>query len=121
MRCSMLRRTRSFWLRWRIEQSGSTRFMTGVTDSNAPPKEKRRVSRLMLLQVALTLLAFTYLIYKSDVSTLVRTFQDAPLWGVPAQVLTLLTVMFAGAVRWRFLLAAYGAKSRPPLLRLFRL
>lgn len=95
--------------------------MTGVTDSNAPSKTKRRVSRLMLLQVALTLLAFIYLIYKSDVGTLVRTFRDAPLWGVPAQVLTLLTVMFAGAVRWRLLLAAYGAKARPPLLRLFKL
>ena len=95
--------------------------MTGVPDPNVARKSKPRVSRLMLLQVSLTLLAFAYLLFKSDLATLFRTFQEAPLWGVPAQVLTLLTVMFAGAVRWRLLLAAYGAKTHPPLFRLFKL
>jgi uncharacterized membrane protein YbhN (UPF0104 family) len=95
--------------------------MTGETDSPAAGKSKPRVSRLMLLQVGLTLAAFAYLLHISDIDALLKSFRSAPLWGVPAQVLTLLTVMFAGAVRWRFLLSAYGARNKPPLLRLFKL
>lgn len=75
----------------------------------------------MLVQVGLTVAAFAYLFHISDVDLLLASFRSAPLWGVPAQVLTLLTVMFAGAIRWRLLLAAYGARGKPPLLRLFKL
>jgi uncharacterized membrane protein YbhN (UPF0104 family) len=75
----------------------------------------------MWLQIGLTLAAFAYLVHISDVDALLKSFRSAPLWGVPAQVLTLLAVMFAGAVRWRFLLSAYGARNKPPLLRLFKL
>jgi uncharacterized membrane protein YbhN (UPF0104 family) len=93
--------------------------MTGESDPTASPKP--RVSRLMLLQVVLTLAAFAYLVHISDVDALLRSFRSAPLWGVPAQVLTLLAVMFAGAIRWRLLLSAYGARAKPPLVRLFKL
>jgi glycosyltransferase 2 family protein len=75
----------------------------------------------MIMQIGLTAAAFAYLIHISDVDALLRAFRDAPWWGVPAAVVTLLCVMFAGAVRWSFLLAAYGARTRPPLLRLFKL
>jgi uncharacterized membrane protein YbhN (UPF0104 family) len=95
--------------------------MTRDPDLPAAVSRKPRVSRLMLLQVGLTLAAFAYLLHISDVDALLRSFRSAPLWGVPAQVLTLLAVMFAGAVRWRFLLSAYGARAKPPLLRLFKL
>lgn len=75
----------------------------------------------MWLQVGLTLAAFAYLVHISDVDALLTSFRSAPLWGVPAQVATLIAVMFAGAVRWRLLLSAYGARAKPPLLRLFKL
>jgi uncharacterized membrane protein YbhN (UPF0104 family) len=84
-------------------------------------RAKPRGSRLMFIQIGLTVAAFAYLVHISDVNALMLAFRNAPWWGVPAAVLTLLAVIFAGAVRWSFLLAAYGARSRPRLLRLFRL
>jgi uncharacterized membrane protein YbhN (UPF0104 family) len=95
--------------------------MTGDSDSPAAASRKPRVSRLMLLQIVLTLAAFAYLVHISDMDALLSSFKSAPLWGVPAQVLTLLAVMMAGAIRWRFLLSAYGARNKPPLMRLFKL
>lgn len=95
--------------------------MMGEPDPPAADSRKPRVSRLMLFQVGLTVAAFAYLVHTSDVDALLRSFRSAPLWGVPAQVLTLLAVMFAGAIRWRFLLSAYGARAKPPLRRLFKL
>jgi glycosyltransferase 2 family protein len=75
----------------------------------------------MWLQIGLTIAAFAYLIYISDVDSLVRSFESAPLWGVPAGVATLLLVMLAGAIRWRLLLSAYGARASLPIGRLFKL
>jgi uncharacterized membrane protein YbhN (UPF0104 family) len=90
--------------------------------SAAPaPTKKRGASRLMLLQIALTVIAFAYLLHKSDLDVLVASFRSAPLWGIPAGVATLLLVMFAGAIRWRLLLSAYGARTSLPIARLFKL
>jgi uncharacterized membrane protein YbhN (UPF0104 family) len=75
----------------------------------------------MWLQIAMTVLAFGYLIHISDLDALILAFRDAPWWGVPAAVLTLIVVMFIAAIRWRLLLSAYGARTDIPLTRLFRL
>jgi uncharacterized membrane protein YbhN (UPF0104 family) len=76
---------------------------------------------LVLLQVGLTLLAFMYLLHSSDLHALSTAFRKAPLWSVPCAVLALLAVMFAGTLRWRLLLTAYGARAALPIKDLLRL
>lgn len=78
-------------------------------------------SRLMLLQLVLTSVAFGYLYVTSDIPKLTGAFHEAPLWSVPCCTLALLGVVFAGTVRWQLLLRAYGARTLPNLGYLFRL
>ncbi|HEY2736004.1 MAG TPA: lysylphosphatidylglycerol synthase transmembrane domain-containing protein, partial [Polyangiales bacterium] len=87
----------------------------------AKSKGKGRNTRLVLLQVVLTVVAFAYLFHKSDLHALGEAFNRAPIWSVPCAVLALLGVMFAGTLRWQLLLSAYGAEERLPLGYLFRL
>jgi len=91
--------------------------------SNVDAEQPRAASkwRLLALQVVLTLAAFAYLLHISNLRALSRAFGEVPLWTVPSTVLTLLAVMFAGALRWRLLLTAYGARTTPPIQDLFRL
>ncbi|HKP55756.1 MAG TPA: lysylphosphatidylglycerol synthase transmembrane domain-containing protein [Polyangiales bacterium] len=88
---------------------------------SATEGKKSRGGRILLMQVVLTVLAFAYLLHKTDIAKLVESFGSLPLWSVPAGVCTLLVVMFAGAIRWRLLLAAYGARGSMPISRLFKL
>lgn len=81
----------------------------------------RRPRLLLLVQVVLTLGAFAYLFHIADLPALKRTFEAAPLWSIPAAVLALLCVMFAGTLRWSLLMASYGAQRLPALSYLFRL
>ena len=74
-----------------------------------------RLRPRVLLQIALTLLAFGYLVHSSDLNALGAAFRRAPVWSVPAAVFALLAVMFAGTLRWRLLLAAYGAQTALPM------
>src|ERR1700759_566422 len=89
-----------------------------VPDAEASPSKK---SRLVVLQLVLTLLAFAYLFHITDVPKLTRAFREAPLWSIPTATGLLLTVMFAGTLRWSLLLRAYGAETPPSLAYLFRL
>ena len=94
-----------------------------VTDVS-PQREQRaanKKSRLLIVQVVLTLAAFGFLFYKADIPQLARAFKEAPWWSVPGATLMLLAVMFAGTLRWHLLMASYGARSIPPLTYLFRL
>jgi uncharacterized membrane protein YbhN (UPF0104 family) len=91
------------------------------TDAQGPRNAAPGKSRLLWLQVALTLVAFGYLLHVSDLDALGRAFRKAPIWSVPCAVLALFGVMFAGTLRWRLLLSAYGAQTAPPLHDLFRL
>jgi len=73
------------------------------------------------LQLLLTLGCFAYLGSRVDWPKLRGALATAPLWGVPVAVATLSTVMLIGAVRWSWLLRAYGAVARPSIMRLFQL
>jgi glycosyltransferase 2 family protein len=87
-----------------------------------PEATKSKKPRLLLLvQVVLTLGAFAYLFHIADLPALKRTFQEAPIWSIPAATGALLCVMFAGTVRWSLLMASYGATRLPSLAYLFRL
>lgn len=96
--------------------------MTQPTVSQAPasPASSKK-SRLVIVQVVLTLGAFGYLFHITDFAQLGRAFNEAPWWSVPAAMGVLLCVMFAGTVRWHLLMASYGARTIPPLSYLFRL
>jgi glycosyltransferase 2 family protein len=87
----------------------------------SPAGSGRRPKLLLIVQVVLTLVAFGYLFHIADLPALQRTFEAAPLWSIPAAIAALLSVLFAGTLRWSLLLSAYGAARLPPLLYLFRL
>jgi len=91
--------------------------ITAPTEPTSPAKK----SRWMLVQLALTLAAFAYLLHIANLPALGRTFREAPLWSIPSATLMLLCVMFAGTLRWNLLMAAYGARSIPNIAYLFRL
>jgi uncharacterized membrane protein YbhN (UPF0104 family) len=100
----------------------SANALTSPGDSvDVQPKSTRGNARLVWLQVALTLIAFAYLLHRSNLHALGTAFAKAPLWSVPSAVVALLCVMFAGTLRWRLLLSAYGARATLPLSYLFRL
>lgn len=86
-----------------------------------PPAAAGRKPGLVVLQVVLTIAAFTYLFWTSDLEQLGRSLREAPIWSVPTAVAVLACVMFAGTLRWRLLLSAYGAHTPQPILYLFRL
>jgi uncharacterized membrane protein YbhN (UPF0104 family) len=86
--------------------------------AQAKPKSRRG---LLLFQLVLTVGAFGYLLHKSDLPALGRAFRAAPWWSVPSATLLLLSVMFAGTLRWSLLLRAYGATASPSIAYLFRL
>jgi glycosyltransferase 2 family protein len=100
---------------------GATALNAAANSGEPRAKSAGRNTRLVLLQVVLTALAFGYLLHISNLQALSSAFSKAPLWSVPCAVLALLSVMFAGTVRWRLLLTAYGARDTLPLSYLFRL
>ena len=69
---------------------------------------------VVAIQLALTLGCFAYLGSRVDWPALRGALATAPLWGLPAAVAVLSGVMLIGAVRWAWLLRAYGAVARPP-------
>lgn len=90
-----------------------------LTEQSQAPKKRPRA--LLYLQVILTLGAFGYLFHISDIHALAQTFKSAPLWIFPAAMLTLTCVMFAGTLRWSFLMKSYGARHTPGIGYLLRL
>lgn len=74
-----------------------------------------------MLQVVLTLAAFGYLLHITNLSEVGRKLSAAPLWSIPVATGVLLTVVFAGTLRWSLLMRAYGANDVPGLGYLFRL
>jgi len=91
-----------------------------VSPSSEAASRHRRWRRT-LLQGLITLAIFVYLLTLVDLAELGDAFRRAPWWGVPAAVAVMLAGLTLAALRWRLLLAAYGAPRRPPLGRLFRL
>ena len=92
-----------------------------LAEPSAPKASKKRPRVLLFVQVILTLAAFGYLFHISDISALARNFKAASPWTFPAAMLVLTCVMFAGTLRWSFLMKSYGATSTPPIGHLFRL
>jgi len=90
-----------------------------ITEQQALKRSSQRAG--WLLQLALTLAAFAYLLHISDFAALGRAFHAAPLWCVPAATATLLVIVFVGSLRWRLLMHAYGAKHPPAIGWLYRL
>jgi uncharacterized membrane protein YbhN (UPF0104 family) len=91
------------------------------SSSPVPPTQQGSKSRLFYAQVVLTLGAFGFLFYKTDIPKLRDALAEAPWWSVPVASLVLMSVIFAGTVRWHLLMASYGARNIPALSYLFRL
>ncbi len=80
---------------------------------------KRNV--LIALQVLGSAAAFAYLFSRVDVSKVWDAALGIPwIYTVSALALTV-SGLVVGAIRWRVMLRAYGAPSRPPLIELIRL
>jgi uncharacterized membrane protein YbhN (UPF0104 family) len=95
--------------------------VTTTSESTHTARATAKPSRLLWLQVALTLAAFGYLLHITDLAKLAQGLREAPAWSMPAAIGMLLAVMFANTVRWQLLLQSYGARTQPRLSQLFRL
>jgi uncharacterized membrane protein YbhN (UPF0104 family) len=88
------------------------------------PAVKQRASRRLLwlaLRTAVTVAAFAWLFSIIEIDQLLAAFGRVSIAaGCAAVLLTLVGVVLA-AVRWREVLAAYGASRLPPVVRLARL
>jgi uncharacterized membrane protein YbhN (UPF0104 family) len=76
---------------------------------------------VLVAQVVLTFVAFAYLLSIVDTPALLQSLRGAALWSVPTAVATLFAVLAMGALRWSWLIRAYGAERVPPFLQLFHL
>ncbi len=94
-----------------------------VTTSPEPgPDAKRRHPYLRLaIRITITLAALAWTFSRLSLEDLGHAASRlTPVAATVALALTYLGLLI-GAVRWRVLLGAYGAHTRPPVLRLFRL
>jgi uncharacterized membrane protein YbhN (UPF0104 family) len=75
----------------------------------------------IVLQVLATIAVFGFLLSHVDTAGLVDALGRSPAWSVPAAVLTMLCLMGISALRWAWLIRAYGSTRVPPLAQLFHL
>jgi uncharacterized membrane protein YbhN (UPF0104 family) len=85
------------------------------------PKSKERRAFWLIARVTVTVAALTYLFSIINLKELVEAFAHISITAGIAVVVLLFAGVSVGAVRWRALLAAYGAPYRPSVLRLSRL
>ncbi len=91
-----------------------------MDDTSEQPSPGRR--RLWIaVQIVLTAAVFAYLLSIVDGPALLAAFSQAAIWSVPSAVLALLAVMCMGALRWAWLIRAYGGARLPPFLQLLHL
>lgn len=84
----------------------------------APDRRKRLLS--LLLRVGITVGALAWVLSTINLSTLGEALARISPIAMVVGVLIFLGNLWIGAVRWRVLLSAYGAKWRPSLLMLWR-
>jgi len=88
------------------------------------PAVRRRASRRLLwlaLRTAVTVAAFAWLLSIIEIDELLAALGRVSVAAVSAAVLLVFIGVALAAVRWREVLAAYGASSRPSVVRLTRL
>lgn len=92
-----------------------------MSEPTEPPSPARSTVRKWLwrgLRFGGTAAAFAYILSIVDPAELGGAFARVSALAFFAACLTTLANLWVGAVRWRLLLAAYGAPRRPSLLRL---
>lgn len=89
------------------------------TSDPAPGKTRKRV--LLVVRVAVTLAAFTWILTRVDLRAIGSAAERvSPLAFLLACSLVALNLVVS-STRWRALLSAYGASTMPPFTRLLRL
>jgi hypothetical protein len=87
--------------------------------AGALPTSARRHTTLAL-KVAVTLGAVVYLVMRQPVSDLLQALSSISQPALVAAIAFQLGALAVGTVRWRALLAAYGARVIPPFGQLFK-
>ncbi|MBK8173308.1 MAG: flippase-like domain-containing protein [Sandaracinaceae bacterium] len=80
-----------------------------------------RRTGVTVLKIAITALAFAWLFVVVDRRAVASSLARVTLVAFAGAVALTLLGVFVGTLRWRALLAAYGAPNRPSIARLFRL
>ena len=91
-----------------------------MTTAPPAPSRSRNRSYLLALKVTVTVGAFAYLLSRQSLSDLGQALTAMSPFAVGLAIAVQLFSLGVGAVRWRTLMAAYGARVRPSLQRLFR-
>lgn len=95
--------------------------MSEPTGDPAPPTPSRaRTALLWALRIAGTAAGFGYIAYIVDPDELMGGLAKVSALAFAGACATTAVNLCVGAVRWRVLLAAYGAPRRPPLSLLIR-
>lgn len=94
--------------------------MTEHTSEQGNGRSTRRLV-LQIVQVVVTLGAFTYLFRATDWASVERAYARVSAGAFLGACAIYYVAIFLGTVRWRLLLTALGAEGSVPFLRLFRL
>ena len=81
----------------------------------------RRTWALRIARIAVTAAAFAFVLSRVDLPALGAAIAHVPISSFLRATVICSANLLLGTARWRALLAAYGAKTRPPFLRLFQI
>ncbi|MFW5925483.1 MAG: lysylphosphatidylglycerol synthase transmembrane domain-containing protein [Myxococcota bacterium] len=92
----------------------------GAQTEGAPPVSRRRRVLSWALRLTITGGALAWVLSQTDLSKLAPALGRVSVVAAVLSVLIFLVNLFIGALRWRVLLRAYGARWKPSLLLMWR-
>jgi hypothetical protein len=87
-----------------------------VPESPAPPNTRARV--LLIVRVVVTIAAFGWVLWRNDLGLVFDALLSISPLALGGALALMMGNLVVGAIRWRVMLAAYGAKHLPPLREL---
>lgn len=95
--------------------------MTEPVRVETSPASATRARWIAVLRVVVTLAAFAWVLWRSDLSALGAAIVTISPFALVIAIALQMGNLVVGAVRWRVMLAAYGATQLPPLRELVQL
>lgn len=86
-----------------------------------PPRPNTRARVLLVVRIAVTLAAFGWVLWRNDLRLVLEALLSISPLALGGALALMMGNLVVGAVRWRVMLAAYGAKHLPPLRELVTL
>lgn len=100
--------------------------MSSVPDlapaTSAPRHKSNKIGRWLwlLAKVAVAAAAFAYILLRQPWPDLRDALASLSVGAIAGVIVLMSFTVMLGTIRWRFLMSAYGAETRPPFLRMLR-